>query len=92
MGETEQPLNLTLLKNKSVTFVWELMFTRSMFQTADMIEQHHLLDEVAQLIAAGTLRSTLAERFSPINAANLRKAHAILEAGSTVGKVVLEYF
>ncbi|UKS27532.1 zinc-binding alcohol dehydrogenase family protein [Paenibacillus sp. HWE-109] len=90
--ENEQLLNLTLLKNKSVTFVWEFMFTRSMFQTADMIEQHHLLDEVAQLIAAGTLRSTLAEKLTPINAANLRKAHAILEAGSTIGKVVLEHF
>lgn len=90
--ETDQPLNLTLLKNKSVTFVWELMFTRSMFQTADMVEQHKLLNEVAQLIDSGTIRTTLAVRLEPIDATNLRKAHAMIEAGDTVGKVVLEHF
>ncbi|WP_246321192.1 zinc-binding alcohol dehydrogenase family protein [Paenibacillus germinis] len=90
--ETDQPLNLTLLKNKSVTFVWELMFTRSMFQTEDMIEQHNLLNEVAQLIDSGTIRTTLAVRLEPIDATNLRKAHAMIEAGDTVGKVVLEHF
>ena len=90
--ETDQLLNLTLLKNKSVTFVWELMFTRSMYQTADMIEQHKLLNEVAQLVDTGILRTTLAEKLSPIHAENLRKAHAILESGRTIGKVVLEQF
>ncbi|MDQ0901665.1 zinc-binding alcohol dehydrogenase family protein [Paenibacillus sp. V4I7] len=90
--ETDQPLNLTLLKNKSVTFVWELMFTRSMFQTADMVEQHKLLNEVAQLIDSGIIRTTLAVKLEPIDATNLRKAHAIIEAGNTVGKIVLEHF
>lgn len=90
--ETDELLNLTLLKNKSVTFVWELMFTRSTYQTPDMIEQHNLLNEVARLLDDGVLRTTTNETLVPINAANLRKAHAMLETGRTVGKVVLEGF
>lgn len=90
--ETNELLNLTLLKNKSVTFVWELMFTRSMYQTPDMIEQHKLLNEVARLIDEGVIRTTTSEKLTPINAENLRKAHAMLETGRTVGKVVLEGF
>ncbi|TYA10168.1 zinc-binding alcohol dehydrogenase family protein [Paenibacillus faecis] len=90
--ETDELLNLTLLKNKSVTFVWELMFTRSTYQTPDMIEQHNLLNEIARLVDDGVLRTTTNETLTPINAANLRKAHAMLETGRTVGKVVLEGF
>ncbi|GIO84870.1 NADPH:quinone reductase [Paenibacillus faecis] len=90
--ETDELLNLTLLKNKSVTFVWELMFTRSTYQTPDMIEQHNLLNELARLVDDGVLRTTTNETLKPINAANLRKAHAMLETGRTVGKVVLEGF
>ncbi|MBT2289197.1 zinc-binding alcohol dehydrogenase family protein [Paenibacillus albidus] len=90
--ETDELLDLTLLKNKSVTFVWELMFTRPMFQTADMIEQHNLLNEVARLVDEGVIRTTTTDKLEPINAANLRKAHAMLETGRTVGKVVLERF
>lgn len=90
--ETDELLNLTLLKNKSVTFVWELMFTRSTYQTPDMIEQHKLLNEIARLVDEGVLRTTTTETLAPINAANLRKAHAMLETGRTVGKVVLEGF
>lgn len=90
--ETDELLNLTLLKNKSVTFVWELMFTRSTYQTADMIEQHKLLNEVARLVDEGVIRTTTTDKLHPINAGNLRKAHAMLETGRTVGKVVLEGF
>jgi zinc-binding alcohol dehydrogenase family protein len=90
--ETDELLNLTLLKNKSVTFVWELMFTRSTYQTADMIEQHKLLNEVARLVDEGVIRTTTTDKLQPINAGNLRKAHAMLETGRTVGKVVLEGF
>lgn len=90
--ETDELLNLTLLKNKSVTFVWELMFTRSTYQTPDMIEQHKLLNEVARLVDEGVLRTTASATLTPINAENLRKAHAMLETGRTVGKVVLEGF
>lgn len=90
--ETDERLNLTMLKDKSVTFVWELMFTRPMFETADMIEQHKLLNELAVLVDRGLIRTTVAEKLTPINADNLRKAHAMLETGRSVGKVVLEQF
>lgn len=87
--ETAKPVNLELLKSKSVTFVWEFMFTRAMFKTEDMIAQHHILQRVAQLIDDGVLSTTLNQVLKPINAANLRKAHAQLESGSTIGKLVL---
>ena len=80
------------LKSKSATFVWEFMFTRSMFGTPDMVEQHRLLNEVARLVDAGRLETTLGEHLGRIDAANLRRAHAILESGQTIGKLVLEGF
>jgi NADPH2:quinone reductase len=79
-------------KRKSVSAHWEFMFTRSMFATADIAEQGKLLDEVASLVDAGTLRTTLAETFGPINARNLRRAHALIESGRAKGKIVLEGF
>lgn len=90
--ETDELLNLTLLKNKSATFVWEFMFTRSTYQTPDMIEQHNLLNDIARLVDQGVIRTTVAQRLEPINAENLRKAHYLLETGRTVGKIVLEHF
>ncbi|MCG7436049.1 zinc-binding alcohol dehydrogenase family protein [Lysinibacillus sp. FSL M8-0216] len=90
--ETDEPINLTLLKNKSVTFVWEFMFTRSMYQTEDMNEQHKLLNRIAILVDSNILKTTISEILYPINADNLRKAHAILENGKTIGKIVLEGF
>ena len=68
------------------------MYTRSLFETADMIEQHHLLNRVADLIDAGILRTTVGEHFGTINAANLRRAHTLLESGKSNGKIVLEGF
>jgi NADPH:quinone reductase-like Zn-dependent oxidoreductase len=65
------------------------MFTRSMFQTPDMIEQHNLLNEIATMADAGEIVSTATLELSPINAANLRKAHAQVESNKTIGKVVL---
>jgi NADPH2:quinone reductase len=78
------------VRAKSASLCWELMFTRPRFQTADMIEQHKLLDHCADWLDAGKLRGTLTETFSPINAANLRKAHAKLESGTMIGKLVLK--
>ena len=85
-------LDILPLKRKSVSTHWEFMFTRSMFGTADIEAQGALLDEVSRLVDAGTLRSTLAEEFGPISAANLRRAHALLESGKARGKIVLEGF
>ena len=86
------PFDPNALKRKSVSLHWELMFTRSLFETADMIKQHDLLAEVSQLIDAGRLRTTMSEHFGTINAANLKRAHGFLESGSARGKVVLEGF
>ncbi|MEG0223188.1 MAG: zinc-binding alcohol dehydrogenase family protein [Comamonas sp.] len=83
-------LDITAFKRKSVSVHWELMFTRALFGTADMIGQHRLLEEVAALVDSGLIRSTLAERFGSINAHNLQRAHALLESGQARGKVVLE--
>ena len=85
-------LDVSKLKRKSLSLHWEFMYTRSMFETPDMIEQHHLLKRVAELIDAGTLETTVGEHFGVINAANLRRAHALLESGKAKGKIVLEGF
>lgn len=87
---TEQ-VNLRQLKGKSVSFHWELMFTRSMFQTDDMIEQHHILNKIAQLLDARTLQSTLNTTIEGFTADNLKEAHRLLESGKTIGKVVLKF-
>ncbi len=68
------------------------MYTRSMFQTDDMIEQHRLLERVAGLIDEGVLKTTVGEHFGRIDATNLRRAHALLESGRAKGKIVLEGF
>lgn len=88
--ETSEPLPLGALMGKSVSFSWELMFTRSRYQTEDLAEQHRILRQVAEWLDAGRLKTTLTERLSPINAANLRAAHAKLESGTMMGKLVLE--
>lgn len=85
-------LDVTKLKRKSLSLHWEFMYTRSLFETADMQEQHVLLNKVADLIDAGTLKTTVGEHFGQINAANLRRAHALLESGTAKGKIVLEGF
>lgn len=80
------------LKRKSVSAHWEFMFTRSMFGTADIAEQGALLNEVSRLVDDGTIRTTLAENFGPINATNLKRAHALIESGKAKGKIALEGF
>jgi zinc-binding alcohol dehydrogenase family protein len=82
--------NVGVFKGKAVSVHWESMFTRSSFQTADMIAQHHLLNDVADLLDKGVLRTTLDQSFGTINAANLKRAHALLESGKSRGKIVLE--
>jgi len=82
--------NIAVFKSKAVSIHWELMFTRSTFQTPDMIEQSRLLNDVADLIDEGVLRTTLDQSFGTINAENLKRAHALLESGKSRGKIVLE--
>jgi zinc-binding alcohol dehydrogenase family protein len=88
--EASQPVELGKLMGKSVSFSWELMFTRSRFQTPDMDEQHRILTQVADWLDSGRVRTTLTEKLSPISAATLRTAHAKVESGKMVGKLVLE--
>lgn len=88
--EAEQPLKLGALMRKSVSFSWELMFTRAIFQMEDMEEQHRILKQVADWLDAGKVKTTLTEKLTPISAANMRAAHAKVESGKMVGKIVLE--
>jgi NADPH:quinone reductase len=85
-----KPLPMDAVRAKSASLCWELMFTRPRFKTPDMIEQHKLLNQVADWLDAGKLRGTLKQTLTPINAANLRKAHTQLESGTTIGKLVLK--
>jgi NADPH:quinone reductase-like Zn-dependent oxidoreductase len=85
-------LDIVAFKSKSVSVHWEAMFTRSLFQTQDMIAQHRILNEVADLVDAGVLRSTLVENAGPIDAATLRRVHGLVEKGRAMGKIVLSEF
>lgn len=85
-------IDVRLLKRKSVSLHWELMFTRAIFNTSDMIKQHELLNELAKLVDQGAIKSTIKQPLGKINAKNLIKAHAMIESGKTIGKVVLEGF
>lgn len=83
-------IDVMLLKQKAISLHWEFMFTRSLFQTVDMIEQHHLLNRVADLVDQGRIRTTANHHVGNISVQNLRKAHQHLESGAAVGKSVLE--
>ena len=91
-GLIDDPGEFTVsaFKGKAISVHWESMFTRSSFQTPDMIGQHNLLNDVADLIDKGVLRTTLDQTLGTINAANLKRAHALLESGKSRGKIVLE--
>jgi NADPH:quinone reductase len=90
IDDTNLPMPMGGMKTKAASLHWEFMFARAMHQTPDMIEQHRLLSFVAKEIDAGRIRTTVSEVLRPINAANLRKAHALVESGRARGKIVLE--
>jgi zinc-binding alcohol dehydrogenase family protein len=94
LGLIDDPKTLDVMpmKRKALSLHWELMFTRALFETPDMIKQHELLNRVADLVDQGVLRTTLGEHFGAINATNLRRAHALIESGKARGKLVLEGF
>ncbi|MBN4053387.1 zinc-binding alcohol dehydrogenase family protein [Haliea sp. AH-315-K21] len=85
-------LDIMKLKQKSVSLHWEFMFTRSMFQTADMTEQAVLLNKVSELIDTGLIKTTLGKNYGLINAENLKRAHAQVESNTSIGKIVLQGF
>jgi NADPH2:quinone reductase len=88
---SSDPVALTKLKSKSVSFSWELMYTRSMYQTEDMIEQHNILNIVADLLDDGILKTTLNTTLNGLTAENLKKAHELLESGKTIGKIAIKF-
>lgn len=94
LGLIDDPeaIDLRQLKRKCLSLHWEFMFARAMYETADMVRQHEILDSVATLIEQGVLKGTASESFGRINAENLRRAHALLESGKARGKIVLEGF
>lgn len=87
--ETKNPLNLNSLQWKSVTFAWEFMYTKPLYETEDIQSQHDLLDRVAELIDQNILQSTMTKSLGALSAISLAKAHAQLESGQTIGKLVL---
>lgn len=84
-----EPLDLNLLKSKSITFAWEFMFTKSQYNTPDIASQGELLNRVSQLVEGGIIKTTLKENLGVLNPANLAIAHSKLESGKTIGKLVL---
>lgn len=88
---SSDPVALNKLKSKSVSFSWELMYTRSMYQTEDMIEQHNILNIVADLLDDGILKTTLNTTLNGLTAENLKKAHELLESGKTIGKIAIKF-
>ncbi len=91
ISDPVENVNLRQLKGKSASFHWELMFTRSMFQTEDMIEQHHILNELSNLLDNGTIESTLKTTLNGLTVSNFRKAHQLLESGTTIGKIAIKF-
>jgi zinc-binding alcohol dehydrogenase family protein len=87
-----EPIDVRQLKRKSLSLHWELMFTRSLYQTEDMSAQQQLLQQVADMVDAGQLKTTLNADFGTINAENLRKAHQLIESQQAIGKLVLTGF
>ncbi|PHN02350.1 zinc-binding alcohol dehydrogenase family protein [Flavilitoribacter nigricans] len=88
---SSDPLNLSLLKTKSVSFSWEFMYTRSMYNTPDIEKQHEILNTVADLLEDGTFKTTLSTTLSGFSVENLKKAHQMQESGKTIGKTVIKF-
>lgn len=86
----EQHLDMAgTFKLKSARICWEFMFTRSMFKTEDIIEQHNILKRVAGLIDEGKLAATANDSLSPISAENILEGHRRLESGKSIGKLTI---
>lgn len=90
--DAARSVDLNLMKKKSVTFAWESMFTRPLFQTNDLLRQHHILNQLAAWVEEGKIQTTVQENLGSIHAHNLRQAHQKIESGKTIGKIVLTGF
>ena len=92
IDDPENGIDIMPLKQKSISVHWEFMFTRSLFSTADMVVQQQILSDLSRLIEQGQIKTTFKQSFGKINAANLKQAHALLESGKAIGKIVLSGF
>lgn len=89
--EFDGALDFSTLKAKSATFVWEFMFTRSMFKTADIEEQHNILKQMATLIDEGKIKTTLTQTIEGFNVESIKEAHKIVENGKSIGKLAIDF-
>ena len=89
--ENDKPLEMKVIRSKSVSFTWELMFTRSMYQTDDMVAQHHILNNIADLLDNKTIQSSLTTTLEGLTVENFKKAHAMQESGKSIGKTVIKF-
>jgi zinc-binding alcohol dehydrogenase family protein len=92
IDDPAEPLDIKLMKQKSLSLHWEFMFTRAMFKTRDMDQQHKLLTEVARLVDKGIIKTTVGQHLGRISPENLETAHQLLKSEHTLGKLVLEGF
>ncbi len=89
--ETDEKLDISALQGKSAALMWELMFTRSLFGTADMVRQGQILARVARLVDDGIIRTTETKTLRGLSAGTLKEAHGIIETGRMIGKLVVAY-
>lgn len=89
--EFDGALDFSILKSKSATFVWEFMFTRSMYKTDDIEEQHNILKQIATLIDEGKIKTTLTQTIEGFSVESLKKAHKIVESGKSIGKIAIDF-
>jgi NADPH:quinone reductase-like Zn-dependent oxidoreductase len=92
MIDDPQNLDIAAIKLKALTFSWEFMFARSMFQTEDMDAQHKLLNRISDLLDSGTLVTTANKHCGELSVENLRSALELQESGTAIGKTVLDGF
>jgi len=89
LANSSRHLDINILKPKSLTLVWEMMSTRAIFQTLDMIKQHEILNELSSMVDEGKIIGTATKTLSPINVENIKKAHSLIEKGDMIGKLVI---
>jgi len=89
--EFEGSVDLNKLQAKSAGFVWELMFTKPLFDTADIKSQGEILQQIASLMDSGDLTTTLTETLYGLTQETLKTAHEKIESAATIGKIAIQY-
>ncbi|NQY95471.1 MAG: zinc-binding alcohol dehydrogenase family protein, partial [Campylobacteraceae bacterium] len=89
--DVKESIDINKIKTKSVTFVWEFMFTRAMFNTADIEKQHQILTQIASLVDEGKIKTTLSKTIEGFSVENFKEAHKLSESGKTIGKIAIRF-